>query len=236
MKLNRGEKQQFGPWLRERVPVRSHPGERKSSDEKGGNNSGVSWAPNKSGGSGSDSRSYRKDGGSGVGSKQIEKGQEATSPLKKLPDPKRNITTKKLSFIEEDNSPVSVEMFTLVEKYGKGVSTTLEGANAAGKGIDKYGVTDMQGDPMLQEGEMNIDDLKTGNEGKSTKTYRKRERKTSGGLLHGAGQAPGAEVGAKRGAKLMDTKEEIEEKGGKKLRSSNTEILVGLPVKPCADQ
>jgi hypothetical protein len=171
-----------------------------------------------------------------MGSKQTEKGQEATSPLKKLPVPTRTITTKQLSFVEENNSIVGVELVTPIEKNGKGMSTTQDGAEAAGKAIDKSGVTDMQGDPMSQVGEMNIANLKNGNERKSTKTYKKRVRKTCGSLRHGAGQAPGVEVGAKRGAEPMDIEEEGEERGGKKLRSSNTEILTGLSVQPCADQ
>ncbi|KAM0929490.1 hypothetical protein ACQ4PT_001559 [Festuca glaucescens] len=72
-------------------------------------------ALDESGGSGSDSRSWRVDGTSGVGSKSQEKGDEATSPLKKQVPSLERGTQRQLAFGEDEE-----------QQKGKGWASELE--------------------------------------------------------------------------------------------------------------
>ncbi|KAM0824453.1 hypothetical protein ACQ4PT_070192 [Festuca glaucescens] len=235
-KLARGEKQQFGPWLRARMPMRSNLGERRSWDDKGGNNSWGAGGTNRSGGSGSDSRSWRKDDGSGVGSKNVEKGQEATSPLKKLQEPVERGTQKQLSVSVEDNKSKFAEQAQPVVMKEIKLITNKESTSEVEIRREEALLAQPQGDtPMQVEEEANKEVEKAGAGGRIIKRYKKKEKQRSGKLL-ATGSEPEVKVGSKRGAEPMDTEEEDAVKGGKKLRSSNTENLKGLSEQPCADQ
>ncbi|KAK1643367.1 hypothetical protein QYE76_061172 [Lolium multiflorum] len=232
LKLARGEKQQFGPWLRAWMPKRSSQGERKSWEGKGGNNSWGFGFTNRSGGSGSDSRSWRVEGASGDGAKAPEKGDEATSPLKKLPDSCVKGNQKQLVYPEENGS-----ILVALEKNvsGEKGSEKLE-LGGEKEGVEMTNMAQGLGATRWLGGGKNKGSGNGGQSERIIKKFKRKDKQERGKKSGEICSIPMVMAGSKRGAEPMEIEEEKGIKEGKKLRSSKTVVEAGLSVQPCKDQ
>jgi hypothetical protein len=214
--------------MRAMMPKRSIQGERKGWEEKGGRNNGCYGFNNKSGGSGSDSRSWRKEVGSGVGSMNSEKDDEATSALKKLQETCVKGNQKKLTFHEENDGRkvtdlVAIEVVAGVVNEMASDKMELGGEEGAGEATE---IVNGQGRVHVRENVNNKGEEDAGNKGRIIKKFKAKGREGSGKQLDGVHSKPPVRVGAKCGAELMDTEEQNGKEG--KLRSLDTVVEVGL--------
>jgi hypothetical protein len=245
IKLKRGEKQQYGRWLRAMMPKKQTQGERSSWEENRNqrNPKGFGFG-NRSGGSGSDSRSWRKETSSGGDDNKIsDKNEEVTSPMKTLVEHNLAGTQKRLEFQNEEGKNKD-------EEAGKGqslgaqqvknnmvVNTLMQddthGAHMVANQEQKRGSGHLEGLGAIPSGKK-----EEKKDGRFKHKFQKKGRSAQGDNKGEKQVKMLLKVGEKRGAEPMEIEEE-DQREGKKVKGGGVakqNIEAGLSVQPCKDQ